>query len=835
MWGKNLILMKTIILVALAALCLVATPVAAQRPAAPYGGLFDGQPGLETASGPFITLRKSGEKLWMEVPLCYMGRQMLMGSTLAAISDGRMGNVGYKQQYPLHIRMSVADSTLHIHQINTGFTTDYATEAMGRVNIDPVLFSFPVVAWGPERGSVVVEMGDFFIDNPSWADFFPPEVGASPVFRRESSSLGAIKAFAGNVSIGATLSFTVSASDGIADNDPLTARVVRSILLLPEDKMIPRLSDSRVGVFSEEKTGFADPIEGSRTYSVAHRWRVEPSDMAAYSRGELVEPVKRIVWYMEPDFPESWKPVMKRAVENWNVAFEAIGFRNVLEVRPFPTPEEDPEFDPDNLNYSCIRYLPSNTINAMGPSWVDPSTGEIVCASVIVWSDVVKLVNRWRFVQTSQVDERVRTRKLPEDLFNETLEYVISHEVGHTLGFAHTMALSRAWPVDSLRSPTFTREFGTTPGIMDYARLNYIAQPGDRGVRLTPPKIGVYDKFLVKWTYKYVPYMPDEWAERSTVESWVDEVAGDPVYRYGRQQLNSGARYDPSAIEEDLGDDPIRASNYGMANLRYILPRMAGWITGDPDYEYRRELYSELTEQYWRYMRAVLMNVGGIYLTSVKEGTPGRRIEPVDRHTQRESLRWVMHELRNIGWLDEPTLTPNFPVGNYGAPEVARRVVFSIADQIPGVVLSSHYATMLSGHRDAYTMGDFADDLFQETWRSVHRRHTPTLGERILQREMVDMFCAPLAAMKGNGAATGINSIGETRASDTRFGPAGMGLQDPVDITAIDDSPAWMIDLALRSRHLLERAANRSRGANRAHYQSLLLKLNSALSDKIDQ
>ncbi len=208
-----------------------------------------------------------------------------------------------------------------------------------------------------------------------------------------------------------------------------------------------------------------------------------PSDIYAYSQGELVEPAK-IVWYIEPDFPELWKPMLKRAVENWNMAFEEIGFHNVMEARQFPTRKEDPEFDPDNLAYNCIRFLPSNTLNAMGPSRVDPSTGEIVCASVIVWSDVAKLVNRWRFAQTSQVDERVRTKKLPDDLLDESLEYVISHEVGHTLGFAHTMALSRAWPVDSLRSPSFTRKYGTTPGIMDYAQFNYIAQPGDTGVSL---------------------------------------------------------------------------------------------------------------------------------------------------------------------------------------------------------------------------------------------------------------------------------------------------------------------------------------------------------------
>jgi hypothetical protein len=499
-----------------------------------------------------------------------------------------------------------------------------------------------------------------------------------------------------------------------------------------------------------------------------------------------------------------------------------------MEARPFPTPEENPEFDPDNLKYSCIRFLPSTTINAMGPSWRDPTTGETVTASVIVWSDVAKLANQWRFILTSQVDPRVRTKKLPDDIFAETLQYIIAHEVGHTLGFAHSMASSHAWPVDSLRSPSFTHKYGTTPSIMDYARYNYIARPDDTQVALTPPEIGVYDYFLVKWAYQYIIGVNNEWEEAPMVESWVDAVAGDPVYRYGRQQLSS--RYDPSAIEEDLGNNAIHAGEHGIANLKYILPRLEEWIVDDPDYSHRQLLYGEIGDQYFRYIRAVMLNIGGIYLTDVKQGTRGEHIVPVPGSFQRASFRWAMEQYRDMEWLDEPPIVRRFDLGAGVSAQLRTRIADNIRTLFPRVILASRYS---GGGHHSYTIREFTDDLFHETWRSIRSGRTPTEADKILQRAMVDMFCEPLLALNGSETTNAITTHDSPRGkwTERQFGTPGLGTQSEVDISAYDDTADYMIELAIRSRDLLERAARRSHRGKHVHYHALLVKLNAALKD----
>ena len=493
--------------------------------------------------------------------------------------------------------------------------------------------------------------------------------------------------------------------------------------------MRPRISDSRVGIFNSNKLWLSITKEDAiRSYSVAHRWRIEPKDVEAYKRGELVEPVKPIVFYVDDAFPELWKEPIRQAVTTWNIAFEKIGFKNVMVAKDFP--KDDPDFDPDNLKYSCIRYVPNSTANAMGPSWTDPTTGEIINASVLVYGNIIQLINNWRFVQTAQLDPSVRTKKLPDDVVQASLIYVVAHEVGHCLGFMHNMASSAAFPVDSLRSATFTQKYGTTPCIMDYARFNYVAQPSDKGVKLTPPNLGVYDEFLIKWNYRYVPDARDEWDEQAIVEKWVDEKAGDPLYRYGKQQVIE--RYDPSAIEEDLGNDPIKAGEYGIRNLKYILSHLNEWIQDDAEGAYKEQMYNELGNQYYRYLRNVMYNVGGIYLSEVKAGTPGKTYQSVPREVQRKSFLWVLNQLKNSDWLHNETLTDQFSLRVALPPIVRYYTGTELLGCYKNVMLSAHVS------KNPYTMKDYFDDMYAQVWESAIKNRKPTEGEKILQRLSID-------------------------------------------------------------------------------------------------
>ena len=638
-----------------------------------------------------VTLHLKDGKVYFEMPLSLMGREMVVGSTIKSISDNGNGVIGSKPMSLKHIRFDKADSTVQLCAIDATFMSSDPDikKAIAKSSTGSIIRNMKIAAWNADSTAVVFDMTPFFLEHDKTMSPFSEVAAYSAYertenFKKELSFITDVKAFEDNISVTSSMSYTYTMKNAkgktLYKDEPFTAELTRSFLLLPEQTYHPRMADYRIGVFFTQRQEFGNRMNNSNPVFFANRWRLEPSDTAAYRAGELVEPVKPIVFYIDENFPQWWKPYIKEGVEQWQEMVEKIGFKNAILAKDYPA--DDPSFDPDNIKYSCVRYAPIGIQNAMGPSWVDPRSGEIITASVYVYHDIVKLIQRWMFIQTSQADPDVRALEFPQEVLGDAIRYVISHEIGHCLGFMHNMSASSVIPVESLRDPEFTQNRRTTTSIMDYARFNYVAQPGDkeRGVKLTPPRFGSYDQWLIEWTYKPVFDVASFKEEAAVTSGWITEaLTKAPFYRYGKQQF-AAAIYDPRSQSEDLGDDAVEATKYGVANLKYIMSNYMDWINeGDEDYEFRTAVYNGMLNQYLAYAQHVLMNVGGLYKNEVKAADKMKRFENIPAAKQLKALEYMFTLHDDVSWIGDRAVLDRLPI--VGSPE------FAVCNAIQGLIL----------------------------------------------------------------------------------------------------------------------------------------------------
>ncbi|MGL5317852.1 MAG: zinc-dependent metalloprotease [Bacteroidales bacterium] len=652
-------------------------------------------------SDGFITIVRKGKSVYFEIPDSIIGRDLLLGCRVAAISNNKTISAGQMRSNPKLFYFKKEGKYLQmILPVSKNFLAkdDPFAPSFNNNNIVPVHRMFDIAA--SKDGKHLVDMTKYFTEEV--AEVWPPDLSKKGKLETKIGGIKSTAAYDKNIEILTDYFYTGA-------REPFAVSMNYSVLLLSKEPMRERLSDERVGYMNDSKKVYRlnAPVETEKMIS---RFRLEPkaSDIERFKRGELVEPAQPIIFYVDTVMPAIYRKYAKEGIEIWNDAFEKIGFKNAVRAYDFPS---DPSFSATDITKNCLHYIATEQENASGPCWTDPRSGEIIQADILFYHSVLDLLKRWRFLQTAAADPAARKKEYSEEVMGALIKYAVSHEMGHCLGLQHNMRASFAYPVDSLRSPGFTQKYGTTASIMDYARNNHIAQPGDaeRGVRMTPPDLGPFDYLAIAYGYKPIFEVTTPAEEKLQLNQIFETKGNDPMYKFSAMSI-SAIFPDPSAQSDALGNDLIYAGELGIKNLKYILSHLLEWQLGDDEgYDNIAELVDGIHKQYMRHLSLAASYIGGTYTNFGASGPKAEKFVDVDKQKQRDAVNFIIKHLRGTSAWANPVDIAKL-IGDKSESLIKRQIDF-MANLMSPIITSRISAKADNASAKAYTTNDYFSDL----------------------------------------------------------------------------------------------------------------------------
>ena len=699
-----------------------------------------------------------GDTFYLEMPVELMGREFLVTNRLQKVQQElneagvNKGIVYQNQSLAFEVDSLFKNVTIRQQRVTPEVPEESAIKASVENNyVNPIMARIKVAAVSPEKQSVVFQVNELFNGSNNCINDLFNNINLGTSVISNLSRIIDIKAFESNLT--ATAELTTKVIEGNS-SVYITSVISSTLTLLPKEPMMAREESNRVGYFTVSKLKYTDEQQTVENRHYVTRWRLEPSDKEAYMRGELVEPVKPIIFYVDKAMPANLMPYIEKGILEWNVAFEKAGFKNAIQVAEYT---DSIAAEGDDMKYSVLTHAASTKANAMGPSTIDPRSGEILEADIIWWHNVQSLLKEWIVVQTAAVNPAARTHHLPDSLMGDAARFVACHEVGHSLGLRHNMRASAAYSVDSLRSASFTSRIGgTSSSIMDYARFNYIAQPTD-SVKVLSPHIGPYDIMAIEWGYRWYP---SEDIAKVELDKFLKEH-NQPLYRYSETQPSRTA-IDPRAMSEDLGDNAMKAARLGIENLKRIVPNIVAWTTtGEPSqtYDDAAKLYSGVLFQWSLYHYHVMANIGGIYLENTIVGDGRKTFEFVEKSRQKDAVQFLLDDVLSYPkWLFGASVTDytyflrNTPIG-----VIEEHPHFFLRNQqnyvLWDLLSNERIMRMLENEykngKKAFTAYEMMDMLHDHVFARTKKGQKLDVMQRSLQKSFVDALIT--AAAEGQG------------------------------------------------------------------------------------